>query len=128
MPRVKPPLAIAVAVVLHIVFSALMFALPVTPSAELALAALAVAALVLPGAVAGLLTRARPLVVGLCASVALLLVQAIVTYALLGGMSWTLLLFDMPGQALQLLVLCVAAVASYHLRARLSPAPEAIAG
>ena len=128
MPKVSPPLAIVLAVLLHSAISALLFSLPVTPSAEWAYSVFAIAALVLPGALAGFLTRARPLIVGLCAAVAIILVQCLGTYVLLGDASWSFLLAFMPGDALQLLVLCVASVAAYHFRIRFSPAAEAIAG
>ena len=128
MPKVKPPFAALAAVVAHSILSGLMLAIPTTSSGEWVLLVLAIAALLLPGLVAGLLTTTRPLVVGLCSAVAILLVQSILTYVLLGAYSWSLFLLGLPGTALQLVVLCIVAVAAFHFRARLRPSREAIAG
>lgn len=126
MPRVGLPLAILVTVAIHSILSVLVLATTPSSHFESVSVLFAAAALLLPGLVGGYLTCAGPLLLGLGASVAILIVQCVLTFALLGTYSWSLFLLGFPGDMLQSLVLCILAVAAFHLRARVDPPGEAV--
>ncbi len=130
MPKVRPAIAVLTAVVIHGALAVTMLTMPEIPSAEWLLGACAIVALVLPGLVAGALTSARPLIVGLCATVAVLTIQGILTYILssnLGGVySWAVFLQHLPGFSLQALFMLLGAVAAFRVRAHLDRARSAM--
>jgi hypothetical protein len=119
MPKVRPAMAIAVALLLHSAMTLYMFALAASKGPDhWGVTALAVFTLFVPGAMAGYLASRRPVFVGLLGAVLIASVQLLAVHLLVHAVTWSVLLRGLASDAMQGVVFCVIVVVAHHVRVR----------